>query len=180
MIVDFRQVRTGAQVELTNALGTGATAAVMRFDVTGKGAVSGRMPTRLRPREEISAPVADRRWELTLSTSGAPRWQIGGLEFAMDRIDARPKLGTTERWLFVNRSHRPHPMHLHGMHFRVLERSTGTVHPGERAWKDTTMVGADETVTVQPRFAPYPGRYVFHCHNMEHQQKAMMLQMEVA
>jgi FtsP/CotA-like multicopper oxidase with cupredoxin domain len=180
VIVDFRQVRTGAQVELTNALGTGATAAVMRFDVTGKGAVSGRMPTRLRPREEISAPVADRRWELTLSTSGAPRWQIGGLEFDMDRIDARPKLGTTERWLFVNRSHRPHPMHLHGMHFRVLERSTGTVHPGERAWKDTTMVGADETVTVQPRFAPYPGRYVFHCHNMEHQQKAMMLQMEVA
>jgi FtsP/CotA-like multicopper oxidase with cupredoxin domain len=137
------------------------------------------MPTRLRPREEIPAPVADRRWELMFSTSGTPRWQISGLEFDMDRIDARPRLDTTERWLFVNRSHRPHPMHLHGMLFRVLERSGGAVHAGERAWKDTTMVGVDETVIVQPRFAPYPGRYVFHCHNMEHQQKAMMLQMEV-
>ena len=121
-----------------------------------------------------------RRWELTFSTTGAPRWQMSGLEFDMDRIDARPQLNTTERWMFVNRSHRPHPMHLHGFHFRVLERSSGTVHPGERAWKDTTMVDVDETVIVQPRFGPYPGRYVFHCHNMEHQEKAMMLQMEVA
>jgi FtsP/CotA-like multicopper oxidase with cupredoxin domain len=53
------------------------------------------------------------------------------------------------------------------------------VDPSERAWKDTVMVRTDETVIVQPRFAPYPGRYVFHCHNLEHQEKAMMLQMEV-
>jgi spore coat protein A, manganese oxidase len=42
------------------------------------------------------------------------------------------------------------------------------------------MVATDETVIVQPRFGPYPGRYVFHCHNLEHQEKAMMLQMEIA
>ena len=42
------------------------------------------------------------------------------------------------------------------------------------------MVAVGETVIVQPRFAPYPGRYVFHCHNLEHQEKAMMLQLEVA
>ena len=41
------------------------------------------------------------------------------------------------------------------------------------------MVNLNEMVTVQPRFAAYPGRYVFHCHNLEHQEKAMMLQMEV-
>jgi FtsP/CotA-like multicopper oxidase with cupredoxin domain len=180
VVVDFRSLRAGAQVQLTNGLGTGSTATVMRFDVTGGKTGSGRVPSRLRPREEIPAPSTTRRWDLMFSTSGTPQWQLSGLAFDMDRVDARPKLGTTERWLFVNRSHRLHPMHLHGVHFRVLERSTGTPHPGERAWKDTVMVDIDETVIVQPRFASYPGRYVFHCHNLEHQEKAMMLQMEIA
>ncbi|HEX6022135.1 MAG TPA: multicopper oxidase domain-containing protein [Solirubrobacter sp.] len=180
VIVDFRKTAAGSRVDLTNVLGDADTAAVLRFDVSSKSANSGRIPKKMRPQEPIADPVASRRWELQFSTTGAPRWQISGREFDMDRIDARPTLNTTERWMFVNSSHRPHPMHLHGFHFRVLERSTGTVHPGDRAWKDTVMVETDETVIVQARFAPYPGRYVFHCHNMEHQEKAMMLQMEVA
>ena len=180
VVVDFRRFKAGAQVVLTNGLGSGNTAAVMRFDVTGKTTVSGRLPSQMRPREAIPGPSATRRWDLMFSISGTPEWQISGKGFDMERIDARPRLGTTERWLFVNGSHRPHPMHLHGMHFRVLERSSGALHAGERAWKDTVMVGTDETVIVQPRFGPYPGRYVFHCHNLEHQEKAMMLQMEVA
>jgi spore coat protein A, manganese oxidase len=180
VVVDFRHFKAGAQVQLTNGLGSGNTGTVMRFDVTGKSTESGRLPSRMRPREDIPAPSATRRWDLVFSTSGTPQWQISGVGFDMDRIDARPRLGTTERWLFVNRSHRLHPMHLHGVHFRVLDRSSGAVHAGDRAWKDTVMVGTDETVIVQPRFAPYPGRYVFHCHNLEHQERAMMLQMEVA
>jgi spore coat protein A len=179
VLVDFRDARAGAQIVLKNGLETGNTSQVMRFDVTGKRTDSGRLPAKLRPREEIPAPAASRRWDLMFSTSGSPQWQMSGIGFDIDRIDARPKLGTTERWTFVNRSHRAHPMHLHGMHFRVLDRSSGAVDPSERAWKDTVMVRTDETVIVQPRFAPYPGRYVFHCHNLEHQEKAMMLQMEV-
>ena len=179
VIADFRNVPAGTQVELTNGLGSGSTAAVLRFDVTSRSANSGRVPAQLRPREEISAPVATRRWDLMFSTAGAPEWQISGVGFDMDRIDARARLGTTERWQFVNASHRPHPMHIHGVHFRVLDRTTGAVHPGDRAWKDTVMVAVDETVIVQPNFARYPGRFVFHCHNLEHQEKAMMLQLEV-
>jgi spore coat protein A, manganese oxidase len=180
VVVDFRRFRAGAQVLLTNGLGSGATSTVMRFDVTGRSTKSGRVPSQLRPREDIPAPSTTRRWDLMFATSGTPQWQLSGLAFDMQRIDARPKLGTTERWLFVNSSHRPHPMHLHGVHFRVLDRSSGALHAGERGWKDTVMVRTDETVIVQPRFAPYPGRYVFHCHNLEHQEKAMMLQMEIA
>ena len=48
-------------------------------------------------------------------------------------------------------------MHLHGMLFRVVERSSGVIHPGERGWKDTIGVLPDETVTVQPWFIPYAG-----------------------
>jgi spore coat protein A, manganese oxidase len=180
VVVDFRRVRAGAQVQLTNTLGSGGTAPVLRFDVTGRTADSGRVPSALRPREEIPDPVATRRWDLMFSTSGTPQWQLSGLAFEMNRIDARAKLGTTERWMFVNDSHRAHPMHMHGVHFRVLDRSIGAVPPGERAWKDTVMVRTGETVIVQPRFAPYTGRYVFHCHNLEHQERAMMLQLEIA
>jgi FtsP/CotA-like multicopper oxidase with cupredoxin domain len=54
------------------------------------------------------------------------------------------------------------------------------VHPADRlGWKDTVGVLGQETVTVQAWFAPYGGRYVFHCHALEHADKAMMLQMEV-
>jgi spore coat protein A len=179
VVVDFRRLRAGAQVELRNALGSGSTAAVLRFDVTGRTADSGRVPATLRPREAIPAPVATRRWDLMFSTTGTPQWQMSGIGFDMDRIDARATLGTTERWQFVNTSHRPHPMHIHGVHFRVLDRSEGAVHPGDRAWKDTVMVAVGETVVVQPYFAHHRGRFVFHCHNLEHQEKAMMLQLEV-
>ena len=179
VIADFRRLRAGAQVRLTNGLGSGATADVLRFDVTSRTASSGRVPSTLRPREVIPEPVATRRWDLMFSTTGTPEWQISNRGFDMDRIDARAQLGTTEHWLFVNGSHRPHPMHIHGVHFRVLERSTGAVHAGDRGWKDTVMVAVGETVIVQPRFAPNVGRFVFHCHNLEHQEKAMMLQLEI-
>ena len=179
VVVDFRRLRAGAQVELSNTLGSGGTAAVLRFDVTNARADSGRVPATLRPREEIPAPVATRRWDLMFSTGGTPEWQMSGIGFDMERIDARAQLGTTERWQFVNGSHRAHPMHIHGVHFRVLDRSTGAVHAGDRAWKDTVMVAVGETVVVQPYFARHRGRFVFHCHNLEHQEKAMMLQLEV-
>ena len=95
-------------------------------------------------------------------------------------MDVRPRHGSTERWTFVNRSNRVHPMHIHGFLFRVLERSSGPVHAGERlGWKDTIGVLANETVTVLAWFAPYSGRYVFHCHSLEHADRAMMLQLEV-
>jgi spore coat protein A, manganese oxidase len=179
VLVDFRRLRAGTRVQLTNGLGSGGTATVMRFDVTRGTGDSGRVPALLRPREAIPAHVATRRWDLMFSTSGTPQWQMSGIGFDMDRIDARAQLGTTERWLFVNGSHRAHPMHIHGVHFRVLERSTGVVHPGDRAWKDTVMVAVGETVIVQPYFARNRGRFVFHCHNLEHQEKAMMLQLEI-
>ena len=51
--------------------------------------------------------------------------------------------------------------------------------PGRAGWKDTVGVLPNETVTVQPWFIPYAGRDVFHCHSLEHGDKAMMLQLEV-
>ena len=135
------------------------------------------LPRRLRDSEPIPAANARRRWELGL---GAAAWQINGKTFDPTRIDARPRLGSTEIWTFVNRSNRVHPMHIHGFLFRMLERTSRPVDLADRlGWKDTVGVMPDETVSVLAWFAPYAGKYVFHCHALEHADKAMMLQIEV-
>ncbi len=82
------------------------------------------------------------------------------------------RLGTSERWT-LNPSNRLHPMHLHGFLFRVLEPR------GVSGWKDTIAVRPGETAQVRPWFDPHTGRYVFHCHALEHGDFGMMLQMEV-
>ena len=178
LVIDFRDYAPGTELVLQNEDGEGGTVAVMRFDVSrGGGSEDFRVPRRLRQPERLPASNADRRWDLGF---GIGAWQINGKDFEHDRIDVRPRHGSTERWTFVNRSNRVHPMHIHGFLFRVLERSSGPVHPGERlCWKDTIGVLPNETVTVLAWFAPYAGRYVFHCHALEHADRAMMLQLEV-
>ena len=180
IVVDFRDYAPGSQLVLRNTAGEQTTRAVMRFDVvSGGGSENFRVPRRLRQIEELPEPNARRRWDLTLATASGVQWRLNDRGFDPDRIDVRPRLGTSEIWQYTNPSNRLHPMHLHGMLFRMVERSSGVVHPADRGWKDTIAVKAGETVSIQPWFAPYPGRYVFHCHNLEHGDKAMMLQLEV-
>jgi spore coat protein A len=178
LVLDFSKYGPGEQLVLHNTAGSGGTVAVMRFDVVGGGGREEfRVPRRLRRLEPLPPFNARRRWDLALGTS---MWQINGKGFDPSRIDVRPRLGSTEEWTFVNHSQRVHPMHLHGFQFRVLERSGGPVELADRiGWKDTVGVQPNETVKVQAWFAPYAGKYVFHCHSLEHADKAMMLQMEV-
>jgi spore coat protein A len=178
LVIDFRDYGPGTELVLHNDDGEGGTVAVMRFDVVrGGGSEDFRVPRRLREQERLPRANADRRWELAL---GLRAWQINGREFDHARIDVTPRHGTTERWTFVNRSNRVHPMHIHGFLFRVLSRSSGRVQAADRlGWKDTVGVLPNETVTVLPWFAPYSGRYVFHCHALEHGDRAMMLQLEL-
>jgi suppressor of ftsI/bilirubin oxidase len=89
----------------------------------------------------------------------------------------------------------PHPMHLHGFHFQVLERETSpdqlaplATHGAGRlatdlGWKDTVLVWPGESVRVAIRFAmPFaaPQTYFLHCHNLEHEDGGMMLGVKVA
>jgi FtsP/CotA-like multicopper oxidase with cupredoxin domain len=178
LVIDFSEFAPGTELVLRNDDGSGGTIAVMRFDVeSGGGSEDFRVPRRLRPLEPLPPVNARRRWELSLGSSA---WQINGLAFEPTRMDVRPRLGSTEVWTFVNNSNRVHPMHIHGFLFRILRRSSGKVHAADRlGWKDTVGVLPNETVDVRAWFAPYSGKYVFHCHALEHADKAMMLQLEV-
>ena len=180
VLIDFSQFGVGSKVVLHNRAGEANTTGVMRFDVVGGGGSEDfRVPRRLRRLERIPRPNAKRVWPLDIGGLAKPTWRIDGLAFGTDRIDCRPRLGTTEDWTFVNNSVRTHPMHLHGCRFRVISQGGKPPHPADRAWKDTVAVLPGETVVVRPYFDGFPGRYVFHCHNSEHGDQAMMGNMEV-
>ena len=75
----------------------------------------------------------------------------------------------------------PHPMHIHGVMFQVIERTGGRsmVMPHETGWKDTVLVLPKERVKVLVQFTNSAGKYVFHCHNLEHEDSGMMLNYKI-
>jgi spore coat protein A, manganese oxidase len=111
-------------------------------------------------------------------------------------ITERVELGTTETWRFINATDDAHPMHLHLVQFQVLERQgydaaaflkgtvklVGEVRPApanEKGWKDTAVVYPREVLSILVRFDGFTGRYVFHCHMLEHEDNDMMRPYEV-
>jgi spore coat protein A len=106
------------------------------------------------------------------------------------------KLGSIEKWRFINTTDDAHPMHLHLVQFQILERQgfdiaafrAGTVKlsgntrkpaPNEAGWKDTVRVNPNEIVTIIARFEGYTGKYLYHCHMLEHEDNDMMRPYEV-
>ena len=82
------------------------------------------------------------------------------------------KLGTTELWQLNADFH--HPVHIHLSPFQVLARGSGGPGPYDARWKDTIDLRPGEQAKILIHFDGYPGKYVFHCHNLEHEDMAMM------
>jgi spore coat protein A len=183
VVVDFASVDVGSQVILQNGRTVGRTAAIMRFDVERQEEDPSSVPSVLRPLERLDEKSATvtRDFTLEMDMGGERmRWLINDKAFDHHRVDFAPRLGDTEIWRFTNRSGpHPHPMHIHLDMFQILDRNGAPPSPGEVGWKDTVAVGPDETVRVIVRFTDYPGRYMFHCHNLEHEDNGMMGQFDV-
>jgi FtsP/CotA-like multicopper oxidase with cupredoxin domain len=99
-----------------------------------------------------------------------------------NRIDEIVSANTTEIWVFDNsQGEEPHPIHLHGVHFQVLERNggRGQLTASESGWKDTVLVLPREIVKIIITFSTLIGVFVFHCHNLEHEDDGMMLQYQL-
>jgi FtsP/CotA-like multicopper oxidase with cupredoxin domain len=115
-------------------------------------------------------------------THGA--WAING-EFAgqLQRAAADPRLDQPEIWRLVNDSGGWwHPVHIHSEFHRVLTRNGRLPPLDERdgmAKKDTILLRDNESVEVFFKFRDHPGPWVFHCHNIEHEDMAMMARFDV-
>jgi FtsP/CotA-like multicopper oxidase with cupredoxin domain len=176
VIVDFAAVPVGGHVTLVNTAGAGGTRDVMRFTVTRRATDHTRVPDRLAdvPPPARAASVATRQFDFRFRGG---RWTINDQPYDPAGSLAAPRLDTVELWRFTSDFH--HPVHVHLAHFRVLSRSGRDAEPWEAGWKDTVDVRPYETVEVLVRFAGHRGRYVLHCHNLEHEDMAMMANFDV-
>ena len=119
-------------------------------------------------------PIPTRRFDFG-RINGA--WAINDRFFDQNRVDVVEKLNTQSLWSLTNSSGGwVHPIHIHDMMFRIIHRNGRAPHPGEAGLKDVFNVGEHETVQVMAWWTGPKniGRYVFHCHNLEHEDMAMM------
>jgi bilirubin oxidase len=100
---------------------------------------------------------------------------INGKQFSLTRVDVTAKLNTTEVWQILNPNADDHPFHLHGFSFQVLD-SKGVPIP---AWEDTVNVPKNGSVRIVVEFRDYPGKRMFHCHILSHEDGGMMGILEV-
>jgi FtsP/CotA-like multicopper oxidase with cupredoxin domain len=151
----------------------------MRFDVARSQTDDSLIPSALRNIELIPESAAVRTREFLLDQRNG-MWVINGNGWNKNRIDANPQLEEVEIWTFRH----PvgigvHPMHLHAIKAQILDRNSQPPFPYERGWKDVFNVGQNETVRIIGRFRTNRGKYMYHCHNMIHEDFDMMSQFEV-
>jgi spore coat protein A, manganese oxidase len=184
VVIDFSDVELGEQVVLNSkVLGT-LDAALLRFDVTKRARGNDRLPEMLVPVRRLSESTATVRREFVLSTDPVARKMlINGKEFDPERIDIRPKLGSTEIWTVVNGEPAslpvPHVFHTHLVRFQILDRNGSPPPAHESGWKDSVTVMPGQKVRLIMKFGDFPGRFLYHCHLMLHADIGMMAQMEV-
>jgi spore coat protein A len=175
VVVDFSVLPVGTEVTMVNGLDGGPAGRVMRFRVVRAARDDSRVPDRLAEVEPLVPPAGARRRTFRFSRGAAgdhAGWTINGTSFDPNTSLADVPLGETEVWRFVTDVH--HPVHLHLDAFQVLSRGGGDPRDYDAGWKDTVDVRPAEVVDVAVRFSDHAGRFVFHCHNLEHEDMAMM------
>ncbi len=184
-----------------SSLSNGAAFDILRLKIGKKGEDVIPLPSRLSTieRHDVKDAVNQNNpRSFTLAMQGMVH-TINNRLFEMDAVARYEivQLGDLEVWEFANlegggggmgmgmmNMEMPHPMHIHGVQFQVLGRelaqgnesmyqelSDGFVDDG---WKDTVLVMPGEKVQVLVRFENYAGTFLYHCHNLEHEDAGMM------
>jgi spore coat protein A, manganese oxidase len=195
VVIDFARHKVGDKIVLLNLSNPNnedfpSTRNVMRFDVTSEATdLSGNsVPEVLNPHNETmglteSQSVRTRRFEFKREggqfTINGKTWDdviASGFKFVI----ANPGFGDIEIWEIVNDSGGWfHPVHIHLLDHKILDRNGRAPFPYEIGPKDTFYTGEGETVRVIGKHGPRQGKYMFHCHNLVHEDHDMMVQFEV-
>lgn len=196
VLVNFAGLTTGAEVFFESRMFDNGGSAqgkqefkIMKFRVTQTVSDSFTLPASLSSVNAISPSSSSKTRNFIINAmqmsngmnmTGIHR--INDKTYDKNRIDENVSANATEIWVFDNsQGDEPHPMHLHGVHFQVLERSggRGQLTASESGWKDTVLVMPRETVKIIIPFSALTGVFVFHCHNLEHEDDGMMLQYQL-
>ncbi len=191
VIVDFSGVR-GQQITLKNELQD-----ILQFRV-GAAAVhdDSVLPAALRAVARTAETAAIKTRDLTLDevdnlVAEPATMMLNGTHWCMP-VTENPRLDTVEIWNLINLTDDAHPIHLHLVRFQILDRRRFAVdeymtkktlrhtghaiapEPGEAGWKDTVRADPGMITRIIVRFEGFTGRYVWHCHILEHEDNEMM------
>jgi len=171
VLIDFRSYTNGTNLILRDLR---AGWDLLEFRINSSS-VSGTLPVTNSTITALSNPVTTRTFSFDAMS------KINGLEYNMNRIDWTVPFGQTEKWVFKTNGNAPHPVHVHGASFQVVSRKGGRnqLYPWEAGWKDTVLLEDSETVEVLLRFDRFRGKYLLHCHKLEHEDMGMMANFEV-
>ena len=188
----------GGMGEMMASMGTSRLPLGMEFNILKLSVAKGdrvlsKLPAALseiKPIRTVSA--TQRKIELSMEHM---RFLINGRSFKMKEIAFDVKRGSVEIWSINNPAMgMPHPMHIHGFSFQVIERvsspqqvsAIGIFGKGrvvsDLGWKDTVLVWPGETVRIAVDFThdfPDDQTYLLHCHNLEHEDAGMMVNFRV-
>jgi len=190
VIIDFSKYQVGDKVYLMNRAeqtdGRGPTGDLLtpgvplvefRVRLLQAPDVS-QIPSTLRPLPpaDLSQVVKTRSWEFN---RGDGQWTVNGKVFNDNEIRASVKCNTSEVWTLKNGGGGwSHPIHIHFEEFRMLSRN-GRTPPAFEDRKDVAVLGPGEEVQVLFNFRDFLGRYVMHCHNVVHEDHAMMIRFDI-
>ena len=152
---------------------------ILRFKISGTGPVT-TVPADLVPLPPLGRPEVARRFTMDMILPPMHgNFRINGRAYDIDRVDTLIERGVVEHWEVWNTSAHPHPFHVHATQFRILSRSSGPIRVHEGGLKDTVLLWPGEAVKIAIRFDRYPGQFLLHCHNLEHEDAGMMSNFEV-
>ncbi|BAY42928.1 type 3 multicopper oxidase [Scytonema sp. HK-05] len=185
LIIDFSKYALGTRVELRNLplpnnVVFNNIDKIMCFDVVRSETDDSLVPSTLRNIQFIPESTAVRTRDFTVQQRADGVWVINGNGWDRNRVDANPQLEEVEIWRFTNTANLSfHPMHLHLIDAHILDRNGQPPFAYERGWKDVFYVGENETVRMIGKFRPFRGQFMYHCHNMVHEDRDMMSQFQV-
>ena len=196
LLVDFTDSR-GDKLVLKNDRPESCSSA---FRPT-KSATAVPCPKRMRPVPKIPESAATKTRLLTLdeyrSFTGEPVLLLLNASYWHDPITEKPALNSTEIWSFINPTDDTHPIHLHTVRFQILDRQhyepwtyqtkqqfrflgpRVPPEPFEAGWKDTAAAHSRMVTRIIVPFNAYAGKYVWHCHILEHEDNEMMRPYEI-
>jgi spore coat protein A, manganese oxidase len=196
LVIDFSNL-AGQSVELKHV-----TTPILQFRVSREPVNdSTNLPVKLRAITQLRESEAVRTRTLRLVESDDPAGNsmvmlLDGKRFH-EPISENPTIDTSEIWELVNLTGDTHPIHLHLARFQILDRrpfdrfaynlsGTSTYRgpavpaaDNEAGWKDTVRTEPDTVTRIIVRFEGFTGRYVWHCHLLEHEDNEMMRPYEV-
>jgi FtsP/CotA-like multicopper oxidase with cupredoxin domain len=168
------------------SLPNGAPLSILKIDVTKQEKEMRSLPLKLSAVERYQLQDTDnadhpRQFSFFMRHMHG---LINGRTFRMQEVaaDERIRLNSTEVWELSNDDRRmgmmmsmPHPVHLHGKPFQVIERR-GALHSGyvDEGWKDTVLLMPGERARIVTNFTDYKGLFLYHCHILEHGDMGMM------